>query len=226
MRPNKIESRIMNEPLRITAELKTPVIIQGYLTFDALMGALLFERYEDVEKAHNDIPIKSEHGLFHASAAQVEIIDRGGVALVANLRATHDLDPDLLKKNNKGTKVHRKITLLKRQDFGPVLNNYRTITASKISWEVVGDKFLISDLLKAAFFIGKKRTAGFGEIIKWSFENIETDGLVSTDQNPLRPIPVERFQGNKLLPIVDTAWKPAYWNPENRSACYAPEPIS
>lgn len=216
----------MNEPLRITAELKTPVIIQGYLTFDALMGALLFERYEDVEKAHNDIPIKSEHGLFHASAAQVESIDRGGIALAANLRANHDLDPNLIKKNKTGNKLHRRLGLKRRSDYGTVLNSYRTITATKISWDVVGDYDKIFDLLGSAFFIGKKRTAGFGEIIKWSPENIETDGLLGADQNPLRPIPVERFKGDKSLPIMDTAWKPAYWNPENRAACYAPEPIS
>lgn len=217
----------MYEQLKITAELKTPIIIQGYMTFDALMGALLFERFEDVEKAHNDIPIKVENGLFHASAAQIESIDRGRIALTANLRASHDLNPDFIKKNRAGNKLHTKLGLTRRRDYGAVLNNYNTITATKVSWDVIGDYNAIIDLLRSAFFIGKKRTAGYGEVLNWNFdEECMTDGLINSEGQPLRPIPVEMFTGNKSLPIVDTAWKPAYWNPENRAACYAPEPNS
>ena len=73
----------MYEQVKIEATLRTPIIIQGYMTFDALLGALLFERLQDVDKTHASIPIQCDDGLFHASAAQVEIIDRGGLALAA-----------------------------------------------------------------------------------------------------------------------------------------------
>ena len=84
----------------------------------------------------------------------------------------------------------------------------------------------IEDLLGDAFFIGKKRTAGYGEVTNWDFKDSETDGLVDANEQPLRPIPAERFKGDKSLPMIDTAWKPAYWNLENRTTCYAPEPVS
>ena len=87
----------MYEKVKVEATLRTPIIIQGYMTFDALLGALLFERLQDVDKTHASIPIQCEDGLFHASAAQVEIIDRGGLALAANLKAQHDLNPDQRK---------------------------------------------------------------------------------------------------------------------------------
>ena len=53
-----------------------------------------------------------------------------------------------------------------------------------------------------------------------------SNGLIGPNGEPLRPIPIDRFEGDKSFPIIDTAWKPAYWNPENRAACYAPEPVS
>ena len=40
----------MYEQVKIEATLRTPIIIQGYMTFDALLGALLFERLQDVAK--------------------------------------------------------------------------------------------------------------------------------------------------------------------------------
>lgn len=216
----------MFEKLRITAELKTPIIMRGFLTFDALMGALLFEKYEDVEKAHAEIPIRCEEGLFHASAAQVGDFERGSVSFIASLRADHDINPDHLLKNRAGTGMHRRMKRTKREAYGNVKNDYRTIASQTVFWDVEGDYAKIGELLENAMFIGKKRTAGYGEIANWQFDDGLNDGLLSSDKTPLRPIPVHLYQGDKTLPIVDAAWKPAYWNPENRAACYAPEAIA
>ena len=217
----------MYKEIKIAATLRTPIILQGYMTFDALLGALLFERLQDVDKAHAAIPIQCDDNLFHASAAQLEIIDRGGLAITANLRAQHDLDPDHIKRSKDGERLHRSLGLKRRRQFGAVLNKYKTATASSVSWDVVGDVEQIEDLLGGAYFIGKKRTAGFGEVTNWSVtEDNASNGLIGPNGEPLRPIPADRFDGDKTFPIIDTAWKPAYWNPENRAACYAPEPVS
>ena len=92
----------MYKEIKITASLQTPIILQGYMAFYALLGALFFERLQDVDKVHAAIPIQCDNVLFHASAAQLEIIDRGGLAITANLRAQHDLDPDHIKKSKDG----------------------------------------------------------------------------------------------------------------------------
>ena len=216
----------MFEKLRIIATLKTPLINRGYMTFDALLGALLFDQYQDVDKAHSEIPIQCDDGLFNASAARFDVIDRGGLSITANFRAQHELNPDHIKKSKDGTKLHRSLGLKRRRQFGAVLNNYRTTTVSSISWDVIGAEDKIVELIKDTFFIGKKRTAGFGEIEKWDVLDGNSNGLVDSNGLPLRPIPADRFNGDKSLPIIDTAWKPAYWDPENRAACYAPEPVS
>ena len=74
-------------------------------------------------------------------------------------------------------------------------------------------------------FIGKKRAQGFGEVAGWSVEKTDLDPLLDENGAPRRPIPEHLFGGDKSLPLQDLAWKPAYWNLENRAACYAPNPL-
>lgn len=100
------------------------------------------------------------------------------------------------------------------------------MTVPSISWDVVGDEAKIKALIHDTYFFGKKRTAGFGEVIDWITIDGDSNGVIDTDGRPLRPIPADRFTGDKSLPIIDTAWKPAYWDPKNRAGCYAPELVS
>lgn len=211
------------ERLRISASLKSPLICNGYLTFDALLGSLLFDRYQDVEKAHAEIPILCTNGLYHASAAQADVFEKGNYAITGNIRAKHDLNADYIKKNKTGLKLHTKLGETRRREFGPVMSSYSTIITSTIFWDVIGDQDAIEALLPLAMFIGKRRNSGFGEVTGWEFDAGENDGLLDDNGAPLRPIPMHLYDGDKTLPVTDAAWKPAYWNPENRSACYAPD---
>ena len=51
----------------------------------------------------------------------------------------------------------------------------------------------------------------------------ELDGVVGMLGEPLRPVPVDMFNGDKSSIKVDTAWRPAYWYAAHRAICYAPE---
>jgi hypothetical protein len=69
------------ERLTITAQLKVPIILgSGYLTFDALLAALIFERTGDVETAHKSVPLSCTDGLFHASRHCWSPSDRLGLS--------------------------------------------------------------------------------------------------------------------------------------------------
>ncbi|MGI9323120.1 MAG: hypothetical protein ACR2PJ_06030, partial [Pseudomonadales bacterium] len=142
--------------LKFTAFLKTPIIFRGYLTFDALLAGILFDRIDDPAKAHESIPIKHTDGLFHASAAVVEGFNHiEKVSFSASLKAKHDLDPQLFKQNKSGTGPHRTLGEKRRRDFGNVLSTYNAIHAQAVSWHCEGDEPAISDLLKDARYIGK-----------------------------------------------------------------------
>ncbi|MEX2616164.1 MAG: hypothetical protein WD767_08720 [Alphaproteobacteria bacterium] len=211
------------EKLKITARLKAPIVLGGgYLTFDALLASLIFEATGDIEIAHGTIPVACTKGLFHASAALLEPLESRKVSFVANLRATHTLDPDLLLKNKTGG-VHKKIGLTRRRDFGAVMNSYQAFDAPEITWYAQGDGAAIERLLSGVHFIGKRRGSGFGEVAGWDVAQDDLDGVVGPFGDPMRPAPVDLFKGNKDALRVDAAWRPAYWHPDNRAICYAPE---
>ena len=206
------------DKIKVTAHLSAPIVTGGgYLTLDGLLGALLFDQLNDVEAAHAAIPVRQTSGLFHASAAIMEPIDKGRVAFIASLRPTHDIDPDLIFKNKRG-ELHRKFD----SALTNVMNGYRSLTAPTLTWYAEGDADHIRKLLEPVQFIGKRRASGFGRVTHWEFEPDELDGIEGPFGEPLRPIPKDMFKGDLSLPLVDAAWRPAYWRVEHRAACYVP----
>ena len=55
---------------------------------------------------------------------------------------------------------------------------------------------------------------------QWTVEAGELDGLHGYADEPLRPVPVELWDGDKSSPIVDAAWRPAYWDATGRTTCF------
>ena len=206
------------DKIKVTAHLDAPIVTGGgYMTLDGLLAALLFDDLQDVEAAHAAIPIRSTQGLYHASAAVMEPIARGRVAFIASLRPTHSIDTDLILKNKRG-QLHRKFDT----SLTNVMNGYALITAPTVTWYAEADAEAVRQLLTPVEFIGKRRASGFGRVTRWLVEPDELDGVEGHFGEPLRPVPTDLFRGDKTLPVVDAAWRPAYWRVEHRAACYAP----
>ena len=193
------------------------------MTLDALLAAIRFDAGESVESAHATIPLKNTHGLWHGSAAIYETIETGRQAFVANLRATHDLDPALVARNIQG-QVHTRLSLLRKREFGAVMNHYPYVMTPALTWYGEGDAEQVEALLRTVHFIGKRRASGFGDVSSVEITPSDSDGIVDLAGAPLRPVPVELFTGDKRSIRGDAAWKPAYWRPENRAICYLPAP--
>ena len=210
------------ERFTIRADMVTPAIIST-LTLDGLLGAILFDELQDVDKAHTAIPLRCSDGLYHASVAHpVGAIVFGKHGLIAGLRATHDLDPSLIKQGKAG-QLHRPIRLQRRRDFGNVMNGYQTVVAQAIEWHAEGDAEQVLDLLQEVEFIGKKRTAGFGQVRAWQLIESDLDGISDATGQPLRPVPLDRWQGDPNAIRADAAWRPAYWLPQHRAICAVPK---
>jgi len=131
----------------IRATVVTPAII-GTLTLDGLLGAILFEELQDIDKAHEAIPIQCRDGLYRAGVAQfVGPVESGKHGFIAGLRATHDLDLDLIKQGKDGG-PHRHICMTRQSDFGNVINGYMPIVAKGIEWHAEGDAEEVLELLQ------------------------------------------------------------------------------
>ena len=211
----------------VSMVLATPLISQegGYMTLDGLLAALKFEATGDLEQAHNDLPLQRTQGVWHASAAHLDTWHVGRVGFVANLRAAHDLDMTLIARKKDG-QPHTKLGLARRRDFGAVMNSYKSHAASTISWYAQGDAGEVERMLQGVAFIGKRRASGFGQVSGMRIEPDELNGVTGYFGEPLRPVPVdiflEAFGGDASSLRADAAWRPAYWNPDNRAICHVP----
>lgn len=72
---------------------------------------------------------------------------------------------------------------------------------------------------KWIYFIGKKRSQGYGEIASWDIEGSDYDFPFGC-----RPIPVEKLEMEEVMQqseikIRYCSWKPPYWLPENFEHC-------
>jgi hypothetical protein len=204
------------EQLKITATLGSPFVTGGgYLTFDALLASVVFSLTGDVEQAHHHLPLRCVEGLYYASSAVYEPFSTGRMAIVQSMRPDDVwLDPIWLKKNKHGV-VHTKFSNLPDN----IMNPYRTFAAPTLTWYCEGDADRIRALLAHLPLIGKKRHC---TVTHWEVEEGESDGIHGYDDEALRPVPVERWDGNRSTPVVDAAWRPAYWDASIRTACYVP----
>ena len=202
------------EKLRVTATLSGPLMTGGgYLTFDALLASAVFSITQDIDQAHHHLPIRSVNGLYYASAAIFEVLALGKHAIVQGFRPDDIwLDHNLLKKNKTGS-VHTKFSNLPDN----ILNSYKSIATNSVTWCCDGDPDKIRSLLKHLPMIGKKRVC---TVTDWLVEEGELDGLHGYADEPLRPVPVDMWDGDKSGPVVDAAWRPAYWDAAGRTACY------
>ena len=202
------------DKLRITATLSGPLITGGgYLTFDALLASAVYSLTQDLDQAHHQLPLKQLDGLYHASAAIFEPLAIGKVAIVQSMRPDDVwLDHQWLKKNKQGA-VHTKFSNLSDN----IMNSYKSVTAPSLTWYCEGDADRIRPLLLQLPMIGKKRVC---TVTQWEVEEGELDGVHGYADEPMRPVPVTLWDGEPQGPVVDAAWRPAYWDAAGRTACF------
>jgi len=93
-----------------------------------------------------------------------------------------------------------------------------------ITWYCVGDLNAIFDLLSACSGIGKKRSYGSGQIIKWEVEPHEHDWHLWRDGALMRPIPITEMPTDRPIDIaiLNWGWRPPAWLHTNKARCAMP----
>jgi hypothetical protein len=200
----------------LRAHLRSPVIQRGYSTLDALLMAVL---------GRGDVSdlLRCEDGLYYASAGfPVEVIDQALAAFVASMRPEHTPGwSQVIQGNTRGGDVQ--IGLTRQRQGGNVLNAYTAQVARAVEWYATGDLEAVLKAVRDVPFIGKRRSAGYGEVERWETEPGDLDGVVGYLGEPLRPVPTERWTaGGDWIP-VEAAWKAPYWEVRNRTRCFVPE---
>jgi hypothetical protein len=218
------------EKFSIRAHLETPIIFRGQVTLDALLMSVLGK--SDVSHL-----LRCDEDLYFASAV---ILESTGLeqraAFVASMRPEHTPEwRDLIRPNTKTEGIPATsipadmgrlndvvIGVARQRTAGNILSGYWAKTTPFVEWHAIGDPEAVLNVLKDVPCIGKRRVAGYGEVDRWELSQSELDGVSGYMNEPLRPVPVERWvHGGDWIP-VEAAWKAPYWEVRNRTKCYVP----
>ena len=203
----------------LKATLASSIIMRGHCTLDAVLMSVL--NTGDVSNL-----IKCDRDLYHASSANlIGLIDTTAVSFVGSMMPTtrgqqwaEVITPDRAGKISINSK--------KASMAGAKISRYQAHTCEAIEWYATGNAEQVLEVMQGVIAIGKKRGSGYGQVTSWSVSLEDgLDGLVGVMGEPARPIPIDRWDGEKDFVVMDAAWKPAYWEVGNRAACYAPEVI-
>lgn len=200
----------------IRAHLATPVIRRGHCTLDALLMATL---------GRGDVSglLKCVDGLYYASAGITPIssLSPQRVAFVASMRPEHTPEwLDVIKPRRGSNEV--KIGLSRQREGGNVVNDYQATHVDFIEWHALGHADKVFAAIEHVPFIGKRRTSGYGEVHRWEVADSDLDGISGYADEPLRPVPSDRWTlGGDWVP-VEAAWRAPYWDVRNRTKCFVP----
>jgi hypothetical protein len=204
------------KPFVLRAHLRSPVIQRGYSTLDALLMAVL---------ARGDVSdlLHRVDGLYYASAGfAVGVIGESRAAFVASMRAEHTPGwRQVIQSNTRGGDVQ--IGVKRQREGGNVLNSYTAWVARAVEWYATGHMDQVLATVHGVPFIGKRRSAGYGEVQHWEVEPGDLDGVVGYLGEPLRPVPTERWTAGGDWVPMEAAWKAPYWDVRNRTRCFVPE---
>jgi CRISPR type IV-associated protein Csf3 len=204
---------------KVAAVLKTPVIYRGFWTLDAILAAIKVEQGATLEDAHSNLPLKNTDGLWWASAA-IASGKAHKVGFIANIKPMHDVAQwfreGLILANKKG-QIHRNPF---DTTYTAVMTEYQAKAAEEVTWHATGDADAVAEMLEAVQFIGARRTAGWGEVQEWEITSSDLDGVHGHDGQPMRPVPVQMWDGSKECTRSDVGWRPAYWDINNRAECF------
>ena len=183
--------------LRITFNFTSPVIMTKPLHFDAVLSYAMFQHTDDLDVAHNQLPLKKSKGIYHASALrlqhpirQVECDFNGGVR-------QGDQDVSLFKPTSKRGNKYGYIDTV-RGDHKSFMNTYTGYESAhhKGYFYVCGDKDEIKRLLDAyVFALGKKGHSGsYGSFDSYSIEEVDQDySLRHPKMGVMRALPISEF---------------------------------
>jgi hypothetical protein len=195
------------ENFAVHGTLDTPIIFgsRAFLTLDALLAALIFERTGDAEVAMRSVPLAETDGIRHGSAAflmgEVRPAPSGAAVFRGGLQPREASEPGFLWPSRK-IKDRRQYTAISQKSgvYRNTLDAYEAFEAERIVWFGRGDLEAVSELLGELTHVGRKVRQGYGRLVTGSvrIESREEDRSIAWPLNeravPMRPVDIDTWQ--------------------------------
>lgn len=200
----------MKTPFSVMMTLKTPIILSpdAWLTLDALLASQVYLRTQNVDRAHDEIPLArmsglDDHGMpvqvWHGSAAFFNSVSKIGDASFkrsVEVREQYRAPYTVMRGGRFADKPspNQQIDQI-RGPFGAIITHYPVLSVEWVRWYGLGDKDAVEDLLADVQFIGKKHHQGYGEVSSILVEDAPEDWSIQSNVagkvRVMRPIPVD-----------------------------------
>lgn len=220
------------EPLRITAEMRTPIAaVLPWISLDGLVAlavlkyifgtdACNFFGRPAKEMIHLPLPLRkmdqdSDRWFWAASLGMYNQIES-----TTRFRKRWDEGHDDVVgfSPKRKPRVQYDGLHFKAKDMPVILRSIREIT-----WYANGNIHELDRLLNSHItYIGKHGNAGYGRVGKFTVERVETDLSCYIDGRPSRPIPCDLEWIERDHRIEFCGYRPPYWAPQNQTLCYVP----
>lgn len=228
------------KPLKITAHIAHGVIGDGYFPLD---GILMAARIQDmVDVGHNKAFPRLERDA-EPIYMSLPLERRGVPSFERAPRASEDYYwaaswaianwyEEEVDHYSKRTKTEFEDMLEKPRKLHTGSGRFREyrmplyyLLTDKITWYAVGDPYEVEYLLSTwVLSIGRKRSQGWGRVLKWEIEEIEEDYSEIKDGNITRGLLTlpESIQPDKIERKMYGLRAP-YWNPSTWRMLYVPK---
>lgn len=208
-------------------QLSSEVIIdRPGILFDCLLAHLIYQETGDLERAHSEIPLKYEHGVWWGSYSILEApFSKSSRSIGRRLQAIHTITSE-----NTISDDGRQVRVNDVKRISNILNEYESFHTPGIYFAATGDADKVHNLLMYPDGspripgIGKLHTKGVGtvESITIEPEGHALAGLTTVSGDVLRPIPVKSAPDIKLNGIKGYARPlPPAWRGD-AEMCYLP----
>jgi len=214
------------EPLAVTVRVATPLVMTWpWLNFDGLVAHLFLKRL--LGELYYLLPAKDPlgvvdgmtlplardpRGFYKASASHLENYLRKTLTIYKRFE-TRDLarvDP------GRATKIN-----LQSGTFKSCAIQFVYFPPQPVRFWCIGDRALLRVLLEEDLaYLGKKRAAGYGEVVGVTVEPSAGDFSVVRRGILARPVPV-RFLTNAER-VMNVPWYPPYWAKGTAEPCGVP----
>lgn len=225
------------EPLRITAYMRTRLIADEYLPFDAFLHFQVHRdkfgaqeltipgAYSFKNDPHFKLPLAIEHAgekHWYYKSSWAEWGPHKDYQDHWNKRFDFSLSPLIDFKNKRGV-IH-----VQRGEHKAYHMTVFCRSTLWIRWYCVGNKKEIEALLSTMTNIGKKYAQGEGRVARWEVTQIDDDFSVWKDGKLMRGIPIQDVKdnlkeiGKDNVSIVKYGIRPSYWNSQNQMPIVLP----
>jgi len=213
--------------LKIVFKMKTPYIVDRYMTIDSLLLNVYFNKLRRENKIGKNEFVNTEDYLDRISSilevkngvvsGSIWYIPKEEQLLVQNISIIKKIDSKEFGKYTNHYKIDSSRGEFKAYKFG--LESFLT---KSIYFYIRGDKKQISQLLNEVKFIGKKRSYGYGEIEDINIIEIDKDKSFMLDEfTAAKPLPCSDFDVKTKRVAFFKRIAP-YWDKVGQEACYMP----